>query len=137
MAFTANEQFDSADQGSFPGVAPETVAPREVGAIGAAPLLKVLTPMHRSTVDGKWYPWSHTAGAGGANVIAGFLYPDKCQTDASHSVLAVMLLEGKVDYNGILAAIPTGEVEADLKADLKLIAVRNAGLYVTNLAGVA
>lgn len=145
MALGDNELFDSADRGAHPRL--EALATRVVHLednAGSAPVdLPIGTPLAFDTSTAQWCVYED-AGANGRGTIRGFLYGTQQSDDNADDVLAVVLYRGRVNRNDVnTAAIRAvlggagGTSEAELDVALKVRGLRDMGIDIVGLAGVA
>lgn len=145
MALGDNELFDSADRGAHPRL--EALATRVVHLednAGSAPVeLPIGTPLCFDTSTSQWCVYED-AGANGRGTIRGFLYGTAQSDDNTDDVLAVVLYRGRVHRDDVnTAAIRAvlggagGTSEAELDVALKVRGLRDMGIDIVGLAGVA
>jgi len=145
MALGANELFDSADRGAHPRL--EALATKVVHLednAGSAPVeLPIGTPLAFDTSTSQWCVYED-AGANGRGTIRGFIYGTAQSDDETDDVLAVVLYRGRVHRDDVnTAAIRAvlggagGTSEAELDIALKVRGLRDMGIDVVGLAGVA
>lgn len=132
MAYTANEQFQSANgKGSalrcFPGydgsIQPKTFA-------SGSGTLAALTPVAFNTSTSKWVPYA-SGGANGTGTISGFVWPDAVVLDGTNDVLGNVILGGRIHLDDI--PIISGYTLAQLKTSL-LSDARSRGFIIEGLA---
>lgn len=143
MALGANELFDSASRGAHPRL--EAFATKVVhvedNAGSAAVELPIGTPLAFDTSTSQWCVYEQ-GGANGRGTICGFVYGTAQSDHNSDDVLMVVLYRGRVhrdDVNtaAILAVCGATPTEAELDTALKVRGLRDKGIDVVGLAGVA
>ena len=145
MALGSNELFSSASRGAHPRL--EALATRVVHLednAGSAPVeLPIGTPLAYDTSTSQWCVYED-AGANGRGTIRGFLYGVEQSDDETDDVLVVVLYRGRVHRDDVnTAAIRAvlggagGTSEAELDIALKVRGLRDMGIDVVGLAGVA
>ena len=145
MALGSNELFSSASRGAHPRL--EALATRVVHLednAGSAPVeLPIGTPLAFDTSTSQWCVYED-AGANGRGTIRGFLYGVEQSDDETDDVLVVVLYRGRVHRDDVnTAAIRAvlggagGTSEAELDIALKVRGLRDMGIDVVGLAGVA
>lgn len=128
MAYDDNELFAQGSYDPYPRIKPVHAFPKTFAA--GTDKLAVGTPVAYDTSTNTWKVWSHGA-ANGVGEIRGFVYPKPIQLVSGKEVLGVVMLAGEIHYDDIV--LPSGETEANLKADLRADAVRERGLWITGL----
>lgn len=145
MALGTNELFDSASRGAHPRL--EALATKVVHLednAGSAPVeLPIGTPLAFDTSTSQWCVYED-AGANGRGTIRGFVYGTAQSDDETDDVLIVVLYRGRVHRDDVnTAAIRAvlggagGTSEAELDIALKVRGLRDMGIDVVGLAGVA
>lgn len=135
MAFTDNEL---AAQG--PDIGPrlrfdaKSIEVKTLANAAGGPTLPVGTPLAFNTSTNKWVVWTN-GGANGTGTISGFLWPDDITLDATDDVLAPVMLMGRVSHDDV--PVPSGETQNNLTAALKAASLREKGIIVTGVDGVA
>ena len=134
MALETNEFFSSVSRSGPVGVIPHEggVKPVTFDGDGAGTLLAPGTPVAFDSATSLWVLWDST-GLNDEDTIRGFVYPDEIQLHATDEVVGQILQRGEIDYASIV--LPAGEVEADLKAALR-VGPRTLGLVIDNLSEV-
>lgn len=141
MALGTNELFSSASRGAHPRL--EALATRVAHLednAGSDPVeLPIGTPLAFDTSTTQWCVYED-AGANGRGVIRGFVYGTAQSDDETDDVLVVVLYRGRVhrdDVNTAAIQTVTGASEAELDIALKVRGLRDMGIDVVGLAGVA
>jgi hypothetical protein len=145
MALGSNELFSSASRGAHPRL--EALATRVVHLednAGSVPVeLPIGTPLAFDTSTSQWCVYED-AGANGRGTIRGFVYGTEQSDDDADDVLMVVLYRGRVHRDDVnTAAIRAvlggagGTSEAELDIALKVRGLRDMGIDVVGLAGVA
>lgn len=106
--------------------------PKTFANVAGGPTLARLTPVAYNTSTNKWVAWD-AYGGNDVETIRGFVYPEAIVLDATNDVIGVVMTEGNIHYDDI--ALPTGEVEADLKAALQS-GVKDRGFNIQGLINV-
>ena len=145
MALGTNELFDSNSRGAHPRMcASRTKVVHLEDNAGAAPVeLPIGTPLAFDTSTSQWCVYED-AGANGRGTIRGFVYGTAQSDDETDDVLVVVLYEGEVHRDDVnTAAIRAvlggagGTSEAELDIALKVRGLRDMGIHIVGLAGVA
>lgn len=145
MALGSNEIFSSASRGAHPRLSATRtkVVHLEDNAGSAAVTLPIGTPLAYDTSTGQWCVYED-AGSNGRGTIRGFIYGTPQVDDETDDVLVVVLYRGEVHRDDInTAAIRAvlggsgGTSEAELDVALKVRGLRDMGIDVVGLAGVA
>jgi hypothetical protein len=111
--------------------APTSVKGKQLWLHAGALLLEPGTALGIITATGLWTLWTDLATWGvGTDFIRGFVWPDAVQQHATETVLMNVMMAGTVNYNDIPL---NGETAANLKASLRIAAVRNAGFIIEDL----
>ena len=134
MAYATNELYSTNDVGDRSyGVEVKTIQPKTFAASVVSPTYPVLTPVAFNTATNFWTAWV-SGGANGTGTILGFVWPDETVMDAADEVLANVLIEGKILYSDIEAAVLSRGVEtaANLKTSLRS-GPRTQGLIIQGL----
>ena len=145
MALGANELFASASRAAHPRL--EALATKVVhvedNAGSVAVLLPIGTPLAYDTSTSQWCVYED-AGANGRGTIRGFVYGVAQSDDETDDTLMVVLYRGRVYRDDVnTAAIRAvlggagGTSEAELDIALKVRGLRDMGIDVVGLAGVA
>lgn len=145
MALGTNELFSDASRGAHPRL--EALATKVVHLednAGAAPVeLPIGTPLAFDTSTSQWCVYED-AGANGRGTIRGFVYGTAQSDDETDDVLVVVLYRGRVHRDDVnTAAIRAvlggagGTSEAELDIALKVRGLRDMGIDIVGLAGVA
>lgn len=145
MALGSNELFDSASRGAHPRL--EALATKVVhledNAGSAAVTLPIGTPLAYDTSTSQWCVYED-GGSNGRGTIRGFIYGTEQADHNSDDVLVVVLYRGRVHRDDVnTAAIRAvlggsgGTSEAELDIALKVRGLRDMGIDVVGLAGVA
>lgn len=128
MAYDDNQLFASGSYDPYPRIKPVHQYPKTFAA-GTAKLA-VGTPVAFNSSTKQWDVWSAT-GTNGLDEIRGFVYPEAIQQVSGKEVLGVVMMAGEIHYDDIV--LPSGESESNLKAALRVDAVRERGLWITGL----
>lgn len=130
MALQARELFTSnAGPGSQKRIAPSVLKSKEF-ALGSGTLLAG-TMVAFETVIGHWVPWD-SAGANGAEILKGILWPDDLVLAAADESLGMVLLEGRVHRDDIEL---NGQTQGNVDTELQTVA-RDLGIHVEGLVDV-
>jgi hypothetical protein len=131
MALVPEQLYTALEtQEAKPGVCGERIQPKTFAA--GTGTLAVLTPVAFNTSTNLWAVWD-AGGSNGLNVIRGFVWADDITLSATGEVIGNVLMEGTINYSDIV--LPTGELEADLKAALRS-GPRDLGILIQNLSEV-
>ncbi len=143
MALGSNELFDSASRGAHPRLnALRTKVVHLEDNAGSVPATLVIgTPLAFDTSTSQWCVYEQ-AGANGRGTIRGFVYGTDQVDDETDDVLIVALYRGEVhrdDINtaAIRALCGGSPSEANIDAALSVRGLRDMGIDVVGLAGVA
>lgn len=145
MALGANELFGSASRGAHPRL--EALATKVVhvedNAGSVAVTLPIGTPLAFDTSTSQWCVYED-GGSNGRGTIAGFVYGTAQSDDETDDSLMVVLYRGRVHRDDVNTSTiraflggSGGTSEAELDIALKVRGLRDKGIDVVGLAGVA
>jgi len=129
MALETNELFDSDTVDPTPRMAPRHARVKTLAPVSSAPLIPRAYPLAYNTSTQKLVPWTD-GGANGTGVVNCFTLEEK-QSSATDDVQVVVMTEGMIHYDDIV--LPSGEMQADLKAALQAFATRSNLLVIDGL----
>lgn len=111
-------------------------SPKQFANVAGAPELAAGTPVVYDTSAAKWKVWT-AGGANGTGTIRGIVWPDAIQLHATNDVIGTVMLRGRAHADDIV--LPSGETQNDLDAALKIgdPALRESGIDIEGLSGVA
>lgn len=129
MALETNELFASANGNTTKRIIPRRTLVKTLAAIAGAPSLAQCFPLAYNTSTKLLVPWTN-GGANGTGVVNCFLYVAK-DSSATEEVQVVVMSEGEIHYDDIV--LPSGELQANLKAALQAFATRSSLLVIKGL----
>lgn len=92
-----------------------------------AELLAKLTPIAYNTSTGKYVVWTN-GGVNGTGTIVCFVGMTAVQLDATDDVNGGVIWKGEIDYRDVV--LPSGELQANLEAELKTNTLRLRGITI-------
>lgn len=129
MALETNELFASANGNTTKRIIPRRQLVKTLAAIAGAPALAQCFPLAYNTSTKLLVPWTN-GGANGTGVVNCFLFV-AAQSSATQEVQVVVMSEGEIHYDDIV--LPSGELQANLKAALQATATRSPLLVIKGL----
>jgi len=109
----------------------EKMGPRTFATDAGAATVVELTPLVEAS--GEWSVWQDAD----ANTIQGFLInePDGLLLSATEEVLGNVMLAGRIHAADVV--LPAGQTQNTLDTALRHVSLRNLGIFVQGLDGVA
>lgn len=121
----------------FPTSSPRFVAKDnkalKLESITGAPILEVGTPLAEGATPGTYKIWSSNAGS--ADDIMSAFVQVRHQSSATGETLVVAMIAGDAHRDDI--PLPSGEVQAEMDAHLRLPSLASRGLRIFGLADLS